>query len=308
MNIVSRLAVLALPCFVLSCGGDTQPPRDPVVPIGSTPPARPSGPVQTNPPPVVPPVVTAGTGGGGGGTGGTGGSAPRPPDARPADAPGASDAAPVAACTMTVTAAGNTGLIDDFQDGNATILGNDGRDGTWVTYKSAATTLTNVMTEGVPELPATGGVNNGRALRMRGMSTDPADSYGAEAQITFSGDPGFCYDASAYDGLQLSIKGLAGTRVYVQLLTASVRAQNAATPDAPVGGHYRFLVSFTNNQIQTVMIPWASFQPGWGTSPGPNVDPKLVYGLTIVTAPRAAPSTAGIGTFDFTVDNVRFIQ
>jgi hypothetical protein len=310
MKIVPRMTVLALGCFVLSCGSETPPPREPLPSIGSTPPARPSGPVQTNPPSPyptpTPPTVTAGTGGSTPGTGGTGGST------RPADS-GATDTPPtVAACTTTVAGTGDDGLIDDFNDNNPTVRMADGRAGTWTTHKSGTATVTNQAMEGVPELPTIGGGMANRGLRLRGNAVDPADTYGAEVQVTFSSDPGFCYDASAYDGVQLSIRGLAGTRVFVQLLTASVRAQNAPTPDAPIGGHYRVQVNINSaTTFQTVTIPWAMFQPGWGVTPGPMVDPKLVYGLAIVTAPRAATGDAGagsIGAFDFTIDNVRFIQ
>jgi hypothetical protein len=300
------LALVAFSSLALSCGSEPPaPPRQEVVPVPSTPPGRPN-PVQSNPGGVVPPV-TAGTSGNPG-TGGTGGGA-RPADGgRTADAPGA-DAPPAVACTMTVPAMGNDGLIDDFNDNNVAVRMADMRAGSWETFKSATATVTNQMTPGVPELPMINAAN-GRGLRLRGMATDAADSYGAEVQVTFSADPGFCYDASAYGGVSLQIRGLAGTRVFVHALTANVRALNALTPDAPVGGHYRSLVTINSaTAFQTVTIPWAMFQPGWGTTPGPNIDPKLIYGLSIVTAPRAAMGDAGssaIGSFDFTIDNVRF--
>jgi hypothetical protein len=305
MKSALRLALVAFPFVALSCASDPPAPREPVVPVASTPPGRPN-PVPSNPGGVVPPTV--GGSGGSPGTGGAGGST-RPPDGgRLPDAPG-SDTPPAVACTMTVTAAGNAGLIDNFNDNNASVPTTEMRAGTWETRSSATAMITNQAMPGVPELPMISGAN-GRGLRVRGMATDPADTYGAEVQVTFSPDPGFCYDASAYTGLQLQIRGLPGTRVFVQALTASVRALNAATPDAPVGGHYRALVTINSaTALQTVTIPWAMFQEGWGTTPGPNIDPKQIYGLAIVTAPRAAAPDAGpasIGAFDFTIDNVAF--
>jgi hypothetical protein len=307
MKIAPRSAVVlfALPLLVFgSCVGDPPaPPRTPVVPIGSTPPARPSGPVATNPNPGSVPPAT-------GGAGGTGGAPVRPSDARRPDSPG-SDTPPAALCTMTVVSMGMDRLIDDFNDNTPAVRAVDGRAGTWETRNSATAMITNQPMPGVPELPTINAAN-GRGLRVRGMAPDPADTYGAEVQVTFSNDPGFCYDATTSRGVQLQIRGLVGTRVFLQLLTAPVRALNAATPASPVGGHYRFPITVNNAMtLQTVMVLWDQFEPGWGTTPGPKVDPKQIYGLAIVTAPRPAANDAGtggnIGAFDFTIDNVQFI-
>ena len=308
--VVSALALLVIPSLLLGCGEEPPAGREPVIPIGSTPPPRPSGPVMTNPAGGnVPPVTSTPGTGGSGGSGGSGGVVPRSPDSRPADAPGSADAPLVAACSASVTAMGNDGLIDDFQDNNTAVRMVDGRMGSWK-VKQSLTAMTNAM-DGNPTVVQVGGQGNPpRALRLQGMEPDAMGQYGAEAEVVLVADESSgCYDASSYRGIQLSLKGLQGTSVFVMALTGSVRAQN--TPDQ-VGGHYRFQVNFTNsNQFQTVMIPWDSFMPGWGTTPGPKVDPKLVYGISIVTAPRPSAGNGGtpssIGSFDFTVDNVRFI-
>jgi hypothetical protein len=301
MKIDLRLAValFTFPSLVLSCVGDTPaPPRQEVIPIGSTPPGRPSGPVNTNPG-NVPPVATAGTGGGGAGGAG-GGAPPRPVDARPVDAPGA-DTPPAAVCTMTVPAMGNDGLIDDFNDNNVELRMADGRMGAWSTLASPTAMVTNQMMAGVPELATIMGTNRG--LRFRGTEPNATSQWAGQVEVGLVAD---CYDASVYRGLELQIRGLANSRVQVMVLTASVRAQNAIEP---VGGHYNFPVTLTA-AFQTVRILWDQFLPGWGTTPGPKIDPKLVYGLAILPAerpPTGDASAGSIGAFDFTIDNVRFI-
>jgi hypothetical protein len=300
MKLDLRLAValFTFPSLVLSCSEPPPAPRQAVEPIGSTPPARPSGPVNTNPNPA--PPVTAGTGGGGG-MGGTGGGAPpRPVDARPPDAPGA-DTPPAAVCLMTVPAMGNDGLIDDFNDNNVALRMADGRMGTWTTLKSATAVVTNQAMEGTPELFTINGTNRG--LRFRGNEPSAESQWAGQVEVSMVPD---CYDASAYRGLELQIRGQNNSRVQVMVLTASVRAQNAVEL---VGGHYNFPVTVTT-AFQTVRILWDQFLPGWGTTPGPKIDPKLVYGLAILPAqrpPTGDASAGSIGTFDFTIDNVRFI-
>jgi hypothetical protein len=301
MKLDLRLAValFTIPSLAISCGGgEATPPREAVVPIGSTPPARPSGPVITNP--GNPPAPTAGTGGGG--AGGAGGSAPpRPVDARPADAPGA-DAPPAVVCTMTVSAMGNDGLIDDFNDNNVALRMADGRMGSWTTLKSPTAIVTNQMMEGVPELTTIAGTNRG--LRFRGNEPTADSQWAGQVEVSIVPD---CYDASAYRGLELQIRGQNNSRVQVMVLTANVRAQNSVEL---VGGHYNFPVTVTT-AFQTVRILWDQFLPGWGVTPGPKIDPKLVYGLAILPAqrpPTGDASAGSIGAFDFTIDNVRFIS
>ncbi len=294
------LALTAASLLLACAGGGGQAPGGggAVENIGSTPPARPSGPVSTNPP-GVPTSPSSGMGGAGG---------TRPPDGGVRrDAASTPDVPAAPACTMTVTAMGNGPLIDDFNDNNVALPATDGRMGTWEVSHSETAMIMGAPMDRVPELTTIMGTNRG--LRLRGNEPNAMSQWAGEMAVTFAPD---CYDASAYGGIQLQIRGLAGTRVEVAVLTASVRAQNAVMQ---VGGHYHFPVSITSaTTFQTVNITWDMFQPGWGMTPGPKVDPKLVYGLAVVTALRpapAAPTDGGaaptIGAFDYTIDNVRFM-
>jgi hypothetical protein len=204
---------------------------------------------------------------------------------------------------MTVAAMGNDANIDDFNDNNVAIRMADGRMGSWATLKSPTAMITNQMMEGVPELTTIMGTNRG--LRFRGMEPNAASQWAGEVTVSIVPD---CYDASRYGGISLRIRGLATSRVQVMLLTAPVRAQNAVEQ---VGGHYNFPVTINSaTTFQTVNIPWDMFLMGWGQTPGPKPDPKQIYGLAVL--PVAGPSTtdagvAAIGSFDFTIDDVRFL-
>jgi hypothetical protein len=243
-----------------------------------------------------PPPVT-----GGGGAGGGGGT--RPPDGGSRRDGAGSDTPAAPACAMTVTAMGNDANIDDFNDNNVALRMADGRMGSWATAQSPTAMITNQMMPGVPELATIMGTNRG--LRFRGMEPNAASQWAGEVTVTIVPD---CYDASAYRGISLQIRGLAQSRVQVMVLTASVRVQNAVMQ---VGGHYNFPVTINSaTTFQTVTIPWDMFLPGWGVTPGPKVDPKLVYGLAVLPVAGPAPTDAGtaaIGSFDFTIDNVRFL-
>jgi hypothetical protein len=308
-KVPARSVALTAVSLLLACaGGGGQAPGGggPVDNVGSTPPARPSGPVSTNPPGVQVSPSTPGAGGAGGGT--------RPPDGGARrDGPSVADAPPAAVCPMTVMAAGNDGLIDDFNDNNATVRMVDMRMGLWEIHTSPTTMIAGPAMAPAPELTATGGFMNSRALRLRGTEMD-ATSYGAGANVYFVDAMNGCYDASAYArGVSFSIKGAAGTVVAVVALTGDMRA--AGAPNT-VGWYRAFLPPFAANQVntvRTVTLAWTDFKPSYGTPPGPNADPKYLLGFQFATAPRPAGTandagSPGIGAFDFTIDQVQLVR
>ena len=300
------LALVAVPSMMLACASDNPPPpSSSPPPIGSTPPATPVPPL---PPPPPPPTVTAGTGGGG--TAGAGGTA-RPPDGgRRPDMASVADAPPaVPLCATTVTAMGNDPNIDDFNDNNVELRMADGRMGSWASYNNMTAMVDGQTMVGVPELVmAAAGMATNRAIRFRGTEMDPA-GWGGQVEASFV--PGTdCYDASAYGGIALQIRGLQNTRVKISVYTADVRNLG----EMRYGQWYGYEHSFGNanpNNFTTLMLRWNQFTPG-GLAPEPRMlDPKLVYGIVVQALSRPALGDAGaspgIGMFDFTVDNIRFL-
>jgi hypothetical protein len=303
------LALVSMTSLVLACASETPPPSNPPSgPVGTSPPPRPATPptpdAAASPAPAPTPPPTAGTGGSGGagGTGGTGGSTPMLPDAGAiADAP---PAIPLCDPALTIKATGDDGLIDDFNDNDAVIRMADGRMGAWTNGQSPNVELASMVN---PELVTVTGMN--RALRYRGtVPPPPAEAY-AQLDVTFVDVDSGCYDASAYGGIQLAVRGIANTRVRVWVYTGDVRALGVPNK---YGNWYRFDHTITGamNTFTTISIPWEQFLPG-DLAPEPRrLDPALVWGL--VVSPTSRPGDAGvndqpIGMFDFTIDNVRFL-
>jgi hypothetical protein len=235
---------------------------------------------------------TGGTGGGatggtGGDTGGTGGGG--------TDAAADTGGTPSMFCTTTVTATGAPGVVDDFEHATAMLPASDGRVGAWYFSKSASATMT-MPAEAGPAIPVAGGVT-GNAIHISGSDTT---GYGADLTTTLVADEGKgCYDASAYTGVKLSLKGKAGTKIFVTVRMASIRAIEDKA------GHYRKDVTLTD-AWQQVTLHWADFNPSWGTPPEPKVlNPKELYALGLVTA---AGMTGQVGDFDIWIDNVEFIH
>jgi hypothetical protein len=220
------------------------------------------------------------TGGASGSTGGTGG--------------GATDAG-AALCKSNTKAVGDKPIIDDFEDGDATIAANDGRAGGWWVSKSPTATVDGVPAMGGAPVPVTGG-NPGKAIHLKGMEAGTGNSaWGADTSVAIVPEGG-CYDVTAYKGVKISLKGTAGTKVFVQLLTAAVRA----LPEPATAGHFRKEVMLTGDW-QDVMVSFATdFGPGWGTPP--PLDITKVYGVDVATS-GAAPFS-----FDVWIDNVAFYK
>jgi hypothetical protein len=199
----------------------------------------------------------------------------------------------------TAVATGAAGLLDDFEDGDAMVANNDGRGGGWWFSKSmSAVTMPDM---GGPPTPVEGGAGAtpGKAIHVSGSDT-AAMGWGADVSATFvsNGMTG-CYDASAYTGLKLALKGKAGSKVFVTVRIAAIRAIEG------MAGHYRKEVTLTN-AWQDVAIKWNEFGPGWGTPPEPKmVNPREIYAVGVATAPG---SDGKVGEFDIWIDNVEFTK
>jgi Complex I intermediate-associated protein 30 (CIA30) len=246
-------------------------------------------------------AATGGTSGAGGtaGSGGTTGD-----DAGDTAGTGGtgSDAAPDTGptsphCMTSIVGTGAPALVDDFEDGNPMLLPNDGRVGEW-SFSKSATAVTMPATGG-PLTPVVGGdgVPTSKALHIAGTETI---GWGADitANLVYSEGTG-CYDASAYTGIKLSIKGRAGAKVFMIARVATIRAMEATA------GHYRKEHVLTADW-QEVTLRWADFGPSWGTPPEPKVvNPRELYSISVLTAPGAGGQ---VGEFDVWIDNVELTR
>jgi Complex I intermediate-associated protein 30 (CIA30) len=238
-----------------------------------------------------------------GGTSGTAGSDGSADDAGDSAGTGGtgSDAAPDTGptspyCMASVVGSGAPALVDDFEDGNQMLLPNDGRVGEWSFSKSA--TAVTMPAAGGPLTPVVGGAGapTGKALHISGTETTGWGA-GITANLVYNEGTG-CYDASAYSGLKLSIKGRAGAKVFLIAGVATIRAMEATA------GPYRKEHVLTADW-QEVTLRWADFGPSWGTPPEPKVvNPRELYSISVLTSPGAS----GVGEFDLWIDNVELTR
>ena len=216
----------------------------------------------------------AGANAGGGGGSGSGGSG------------GAGAAGAGTWCTSTSVGSGTLGLIDDLDDGNAFIAAVDGRAGTW-TFATDGTGST-VPSPGNTTPSAPG--KSGLAQRVQGTALTGAGATLAANLVA----NGACYDASAYRGVNIALKG--SGQVEVSLLTAAVNAQPPAKQD-----QFKVQVTLTN-AWQDQSFAWSEFhQSGY---PGATVvafDAAKVTGISIT--PRSASKPL---SFDVYVDDLSF--
>ena len=191
-------------------------------------------------------------------------------------------------CVMSAKATGMPSMvIDDFEDGNADVGMIDGRLGGWF-LATDGTGTTTPKAPGAP-VPEAGGMP-GKAIHVTGSGLT---SWGASLSASITPAMG-CYDASAFTGITVMMKGT-GT-VWVSVLTAAVRA-------APSGmqNQYKKMVTLTADWTPVPIVFTELTQPGgWGMIV--PFDATKVYGVDF--GPATAPPTPT--AFDFWVDNLSF--
>jgi hypothetical protein len=198
-------------------------------------------------------------------------------------------------CGNVTKAVGDNGLVDNFEDGDATSEGNDGRFGQWWLALSPTTTATGVPMNGGPLIPVTGG-QMGRGMRVRGMES-LATGWGANLSVGVGGIAD-CYDASVYTGLEFWIKGKVGSKVSVAIQTAQVRALSR-----DVVGFWRGVVTVTAAWKKET-VNFADLIEDYGAPP--PFDVTKVTGIAF--EPIVDPTEPTTRSFDFMIDNVALVK
>ena len=161
---------------------------------------------------------------------------------------------------------GNTLVVDDFEDGNASILEQQGRSGAWYVANDGRATQT--PREGMQLLPSPLTPARGRSAHGAHTFGGPFPTWGALIGVPFaaSGSEQVAYDLSDYEGLRLWVRsGTTGpgaaTKVRVNLRTpATIMGQGCSV----CGDHFGADVPLTPQWVQ-VDIPWVSLkQVGFG--------------------------------------------
>jgi hypothetical protein len=255
---------------------------------------------------------------------------------------GGTGGAPAPLCTTSTVAVGDVGLIDDFDDGDASILPNDGRAGGSWWFSTSATAMTTPAGNAAIVPVEIGGSDGGAkqdggrrdAGRQDAGRRDAAVDGGAEDAGAADGGPlapapralhvsgtdmvagngwggsvdavyassGTCYDATKYKGISLSLRGKVGSQVFVQVHQAAQWPSHPNDPPA-IAGPYRKVVTLTADW-QKVMINFSDLQPGWGTMIPFEV--AKTYGVGVSTVPPSDADGGATWSFDFWVDDIAF--
>lgn len=189
-------------------------------------------------------------------------------------------------------------LIDDFEDGNADILRQQGRTGSWYVANDRAGMQT--PSDGMQLLPSA-------LLPVRGASAYGAHTFGGPfptwgaligAPFVANGSSGNPYDLSGYQGVRLWVRSGAAGALAAQQVRVSLR-----TPATVPGGgctvcndHFGAAIPLTAKWAQ-VELPFASLkQAGYGRPQLSSIDLAHALGIELIFAANVS--------FDLWLDDV----
>ncbi|MGC4069070.1 MAG: hypothetical protein QM784_31385 [Polyangiaceae bacterium] len=192
-------------------------------------------------------------------------------------------------CTIGTRARGREPLIDDFEDGDDTIVARDGREGfwRWARDTDAPGTAPALLPNPRPEAKE----GNRSALHVKG---EQLKDWGASVELTFQPR---CYDASAYDGIAFSARGPG--RIYVALRQVDVippEFQGTCDHDC-YNAHVRKID--LSERFQEYEVRWSEVeQRGYGK---PRLDATRLHDIAFQVRSEDTP-------YDVWIDTVRFLQ
>lgn len=165
-----------------------------------------------------------------------------------------------------VSAGGSAPLIDDFEDGDALVLRNDGRDGAWHVSHDG----TGQLNLAEPPIPELGGANGStRAMHLSGSGFT---GWGAGLTVDLR-EGGRPYDASLHQGISFWVRG--SNRLRFALIQANLSPAQACgggcTLATECGLFYTTELTITDVWTQ-VFVPWTQLTRDFqgGVSVGPE--------------------------------------
>jgi hypothetical protein len=191
-------------------------------------------------------------------------------------------------CATVSKGGGSSPLISDFEDGLKIKVGDGhGGAGDWAGF-------------GGVTLAAAAGGHPGQALHLT-FSNDAAPAF-----LTFGGPPAGCYDASAYTGIALDIKGSCGGTDNLRLNLATPVTTRAPVGSCSVeagdcGDQYGFNMTVPADW-QTISHKWADFTQRFGTMGPAGYQPQTrIIEIDIGT-------NASVSSCELWIDNITFTQ
>jgi hypothetical protein len=199
----------------------------------------------------------------------------------------------LANCPNPIVATGSGPLIDDFEDGNARILLNEGRSGAWMVYNDGTGMETPAHASAWHPVPIPGGRGTSRhALHTWGGVFKNWGITGGFGLATPS-----CYDASVYDGVRFWAKG-PGRILFTAKMTQVVAVEDGGTCREKCYDVHRKSIDLTKRWTEYT-VKWNELaQQGQG-QPVP-FDPRSLHALGFFVYGEDTP-------FDFWIDDLSFV-
>lgn len=192
-------------------------------------------------------------------------------------------------------------MIDDLDDGDASIKAAGGRIGAWYTYNDETVGASQTPDAAESFTPEEGGPDG--SVYCAHTSGSGFTEWGAGMGVDLNnpgdgmGGPGVkgLYDGSAFSGIAFVAKGSGAVRMKV-LVDAIVPTDEGGSCDAECTDAHGAIVALTADWNQHVISYDELFQEGWGASA--SFDPTTIMGIQFQV-------TAGT-EFDFYVDELGF--
>jgi hypothetical protein len=173
----------------------------------------------------------------------------------PRQGPGTGSAPQTPFCDI-LKASGQAPLIDDFEDGDSSVLPNDGRSGSW----HAGSDQSGFLSTSDPPVPELGGVDgSGSSLHLSGGGFT---GWGANLTLELR-NGAFPYDASAYRGITFWARG-SGTRLKVIFMQQNLAPGHPCSTCDTATGECGLLYSTEvaiNDAWNPYTVDWTSLLP-----------------------------------------------
>jgi hypothetical protein len=210
-------------------------------------------------------------------------------------------------------ATGATPLIDDFEHLGRAVPANEGRSGVWDVWTKSPTAA---MFPPSANYQTTGADMAGGYTHWTGEAIGGPDDWGPTLTVQLAG--GCPYDASAYQGISLRLKGTAVKQAGVASQPVPLKVmlwqpQGVPSKDAKGGtctalacyNHYSAFVTVPADWATPVTVPFASLTQGTWSGTMPYAwNPKQLIAIQFQV--EVDGSKSELTTFDLSIDDLAF--
>jgi len=188
------------------------------------------------------------------------------------------------------------GLVDDLEDGNNQLAGQEGRDGYWWTKKDDVGSTAEMQPEGP------GAEKSETAMHLHGKTAngDPSTAWGAGFGFNFT-DGGKLYDASKYAGISFRAKAGPMSTHNVRFNIGDVNTHKDGGICKTCWNHFGKDIVLTGGWREyKVTFAGAEQQPYWGDPRPPSISPAKLLSVDWSIGPGQV--------YDIWVDDIRLLE